>query len=118
MAKKTSSKADYKGYVPFIVDKALKTKVSKVNNTTAEALEWLTALVDDGCKVSITFEDERQCYFIQAFQQEIKHVNSGLILSTRHVDLRTAVNLLLTLHNDVFSGEWANPDKQADQYNW
>lgn len=116
--KNTEKKANFLGYVPYNVDTPIKDAVKKSDMSLKDALEHVARLADDGCKVSVSYEDSRGCYFVQAFQQQPKHVNAGLILSTRHSDLETALKLLIVLHEDVFAEVWVNPEKGSSQYDW
>lgn len=118
MALKFNNKAQYSGYVPYTVDAAIKKMVHKLDFTPANLVELVQGLTDDGCKVSVTWEDERQCYFVQAFQQTKGHVNAGLILSARHSDLMKAAALLQVLVTEVMPDAWVNPESDVSQYLW
>lgn len=115
---KKTDRAKFVGYAPYKLDKAIKATVKKSIPALDDCMILVVQHVEDGCKVSIEYEPERDCYHVQAFQRTAGHANAGLILSARHSDLATAFRILQAVDHDVFAGEWANPQNEADQYSW
>ena len=116
--RKSNGRASFKGFVPYRLDKQLKERIVERMKGGLFVQDWLETWAQEGMKVTLRWEDDRECYFLMLYQEGEKHDNAGLILSARHSDLEKLVGTLDVLHNEVFAGVWSNPETDIDQYHW
>jgi hypothetical protein len=111
--------AKYVGYVRYTVDKQIKDMVNESALTMDTALAGLLKLVEDGDKLSISYDQESDTYTVALYGSSRLSAHPGVGLSARHSVLLTALKLLHVVHYDVFAGEWPeNVENNVDQYNW
>ena len=117
MPRKSSKKSDspeWKGFVDCNLDKSTKEKAKAwVIEQAAEHMSKISALVDDGYKISFSLDRFHDAYQASMSYQVNGHTNSGFTLSARGPDLGSAVGMLLYKHFVVLDGDWSNGTQRS-----
>lgn len=112
-AKKNDSPA-WRGFVDCNLDTAMKAQAkSWILQNVEDIWSKVSALVDDGYKVSFALDRYHDAYQASLSYQVNGHANSGLTLSGRGPDMQGALGMLLFKHYVVLDQDWSNGTQRA-----
>jgi len=117
-AKSKGKEAFFKGFVTYAVDKALKLSVDADGRALEDVILRVVTYGQKGCKVSVTWEEGKDCWFISMYRNDTSYADAGWILTARHADLAKACKIILIVDEQVYGGVWANEDGEVNQYDW
>lgn len=116
LGRKGFGTAAFVNYINQHITKSEEKKVERLRENPLIILDELHAIIHDGCKVSIKFDDKDGVFKATAMQSDRNHVNAGLCLGAWGLDIVSALAALLTkIDHFADSGEWDGGDKY-DRY--
>jgi len=113
------SKNGWKGFVNIELAQVDKKKIRENLVAFEDFGHWAEVTTAEGYKISISFDQERDCFVATLTSNDPDNDNYGYSMSQRHSHLQVALTALVYAHDTKAGGAWASFDKSKQlKFDW